>query len=145
MKKYDQKHWVDRSPPFCPNEYEIELYKHHVKGFSPVCLLGMTKELQFLCNFMVDDDPSLQDKPVINIDWNKYQENSEVIIGDGVLNLEGIQLVDKLMKYCKKLVCRVFLKKFDWMKYAKHFPNEFPNSKLVIPTQKDIVMVIWEK
>jgi hypothetical protein len=30
------------------------------------------------------------------------------------------------------------------MKYATHFPQEFPNAKMVIPTQEDIAMVVWE-
>lgn len=140
----DIEHWQNLQPPLCPNLYEIEIYKHHVKGYGPVCLLGMTKNLQDLCEYMVDINPIKQSKPVIKQNWNEFNGYAEAIIGDGVLNLEGLQLVEKLNKICKKLICRVFLKKFDWMKYATYFPTNFPNSSIVIPTQKDISIVIWE-
>lgn len=140
----DTEHWQNLTPPLCPNDYEVEIYKHHAKGQGSVCLLGMTQKLQFLCDFMVDLNPIHQNKPVIKCDWNDLNEYAEVVIGDGVINLEGIQLIDKLLKKYNKIICRVFIKKFPWMKYATHFPNEFPKSKLVIPTQKDIVIVIWQ-
>lgn len=144
MIKEDINHWQNLKPPLCPNSYEIEIYSHHTKGHSPVCLLGMTKELQFLCDYMVDLHPIEQSKPVYKKDWKNFSENAEVIIGDGVLNLEGLDLVDLLINKCKKLIFRVFLKKFDWMKYAIFFPNHFPKSSLVIPTQKDIAIVVYE-
>jgi hypothetical protein len=140
----DVDHWQNQKPPLCPNPYEIELYSYHSNGLKPVCLLGMTKELQFLCDYMVDLYPIPQNKPVIEGDWNDINDKVGVMIGDGITNLEGLQLVDKLLKNCNRLVCRVFLKKFSWMKYAKHFPNEFPNAKFVIPTQEDIAIVVWE-
>lgn len=140
----DLSYWQNLSPPMCPNPYEVELYRHHVKGYGPVCLLGMTKELQHLCEYMIDSNPIKQNKPVLKKDWNEIDTYSEVLIGDGILNLEGLQIVDKLIKNCEKLVFRVFLKKFSWMKYAKHFPDKFPNAKMVIPTQEDIAIVVWE-
>jgi hypothetical protein len=140
----DAEHWKNLFPPLCPNVYEIELYKHHSKGYGPICLLGMTKELQNLCDFMVDLYPTNQQKPVIKENWNNLKEYAEVVIGDGVLNLEGLQLVDKLINRYEKLIFRVFLKKFPWMKYATHFPQEFPGASLVIPTQEHIAMVIWD-
>lgn len=140
----DLNHWQNLNPPLCPNPYEVELYRHHVKGCGPVVLLGMTKELQSFCEYMIDLHPVKQDKPVLKKDWNDIDVYSEAFIGDGILNLEGLQLVDKLLKNCEKLVCRVFLKKFPWMKYAKHFPSKFPGSSLVIPTQEDICIVVWE-
>lgn len=143
MIKNDVEYWQNLKPPMCPNEYEIELYKHHIKGLKPVCLLGMTEQLRPFCDFMVDFHPVPQNKPVLKQDWNELKEPAQAIIGDGVLNLEGLQLIQKLNNY-KKLIFRVFLKKFSWMKYATHFPNEFPNASLVIPTQENIAIVIWE-
>jgi len=138
------EYWDNLSPPLCPNEYEISLYKKYVKGCSPVCLLGMTKDMQPLCDYMVELHPTKQSKPVIEKNWNEFEEYADAIIGDGVINLEGMQLVEKMLKRCNKLVCRVFLKKFSWMKYATHFPQEFPNAKIVISTQQDVAMVVWE-
>lgn len=141
----DTNHWQNLNPPLSPNEYEVELYKHHTKGFGPVCLLGMTKELINLCDFMVDLNPIKQTKPVLKHDWAEINEWSEVVIGDGALNLSGLSLVDKLFKNSNKVICRVFLKKLDGMKYATHFPTEFPGASLVIPTQENVVMVVWER
>lgn len=141
---FDQNHWFGKNPPMSPNEYEVEIYRHYCKGYKPVCLLGMTEQLQPLCDYMVELYPLPQTKPVIKLDWNDISESCDVIIGDGVLNLEGIQLANKLRTLCKRLVCRVFLDKFEWMKYSKYFPKEFPGASLVIPTQKNIAIVVWE-
>lgn len=141
----DTNHWQNLMPPLSPNGYEVELYKHHTKGHKPICLLGMTKELISICDFMVDLNPIKQEKPVIMSDWSQINQMCDVIIGDGVLNLSGIDLVSVLMKKTNKLICRIFLKKLEGMKYATHFPNEFSNSSIIIPTQENVVMVIWEK
>ena len=141
----DSEHWQNLSPPLCPNDYEVEIYKHHSIGHGIVGLLGMTNKLQKICSFMVDLNPTHQTKPVIKCDWNDLHEYADVIIGDGVLNLEGLQLANRLLNKYQKLICRVFLKKFSWMKYATHFPQKFPDAKLVIPTQEDIAIVVWEK
>ncbi len=141
----DTNHWQNLNPPLSPNEYEVEMYRHHTKRYGPVCLLGMTKELIPFCDFMVDLNPIHQEKPVIKCDWTKITQDSEVIIGDGVLNLCGLDLVKDLLKITNKLICRVFLQKLEGMKYATHFPKEFPGSSIVIPTQENVVMVIWEK
>lgn len=147
MKKLiqDTEHWQNLKPPLCPNQYEIELYRFHSKGMGPVCLLGMTKDLIELCDFMVDLNPIQQKKPVIKSDWKGIKNFSEVVLGDGVLNLLGLGLVEDLLKVTNKLVCRVFHKKLEGMKYATHFPNEFPGAELIIPTQENISMVIWSK
>ena len=137
-------YWQNLKPPLSPNDYEIDLYKKHIKGYFPVCLLGMTKGLQPFCDYMVDLHPVNQPKTVLNKNWNEFEEYAGAIMGDGVLNLEGLQLAEKLLTRCNKLVCRVFLKKLSCMKYATHFPQEFPNAKIVIPTQEDIAMVVWE-
>ena len=77
----DTKHWQNLKPPLCPNEYEIELYRHHIRGYKPVCLLGMTKQLIELCDFMIDLNPINQEKPVIKSDWYNINEKSEVVLG----------------------------------------------------------------
>ena len=140
----DTAHWQNVAPPLAPNEYEIEIYKHHIRGYGPICLLGMTKDLQPLCDFMVDANPIKQTKPVIKNDWFCLKNEAEVFIGDGVINLTSLDLVKKLLRIGNKVVCRVFLKKLDGMKYATYFPNEFPGASLVIPTQENIAMVVWE-
>ncbi len=141
----DTDHWQNLSPPLSPNEYEVELYKHHSKGFRPICLLGMTKELINLCDFMVDLNPIKQIKPVIKSDWTEINECAGVILGDGVLNLTGLSLIDNLLKNSNKIICRVFLKKLDGMKYATHFPTEFHRDSLVVPNQYNLAMVFWDK
>jgi hypothetical protein len=141
----DTQHWQNLKPPLSPNEYEIELFKLHINGLHPVCLLGMTKELIPLCDFMVDINPIPQDKSVIKLDWKDLDKKSSVIIGDGVLNLAGIELIDHLLNLTDKIVCRVFLKKLEGMKYAQYFPQEFLGAELIIPTQENVVMVIWDK
>lgn len=104
----------------------------------------MTKELAHICDYMVDLNPTPQKKPVIMCDWAGISSIADVIIGDGVLNLAGLNLAEKLRKKCDMLVCRVFKRKFEGMKYATHFPTHFPGAKEVIETQSDIVMVTWE-
>jgi len=141
----DIDHWQNLKPPLSPNEYEVELYRHHIKGYGTICLLGMTKELISICDFMVDLNPISQEKPVIKSDWHQIKQDCDVVIGDGVLNLCGLDLVESLLKITNKLICRVFLKKLEGMKYATYFPNEFPGATMVVPTQENIVMVIWEK
>lgn len=141
----DTQHWQNLKPPLSPNEYEVELFRFHTKGFDPVCLLGMTKELISLCDFMVDINPIPQDKPIIKSGWEELDQKSSAIICDGVLNLAGIKLIDHLLKLTDKIVCRVFLKKLEGMKYAQYFPQEFLGAELVIPTQENIAIVIWNR
>jgi len=142
---HDTQHWQNLKPPLSPNEYEISLFKFHTHGLNPVCLLGMTKELIPLCDFMVDLNPIEQNKPVIKSDWKQLDKKSSVIICDGGLNLTGLELVDHLLQLTEKIVCRVFLKKLEGMKYAEYFPQEFFGAELVIPTQENVAIVIWNK
>ena len=139
----DTKHWQNLEPPLAPNEDEVKIYEKYVKGRGPICLLGMTKELAHLCEYMVDMNPIKQDRPVIKSDWADFNGMADAIMGDGVLNLAGMDLVPKLMERCDILVCRVFLRKFAGMKYATHFPNSFPGSRDVVVTQPDIAIVVW--
>lgn len=139
----DTQHWHGQSPPKAPNDFEIEIYKNFLENRTPICLFGMTKELVPLCDLAVDLNPVEIGKPTVKCNWNDYKIKTDVIIGDGILNLEGLELVDKLSNVCNRLVCRVFLEKMTWMKYAKHFPKSFPNSDTLIYTQKDIAIIIW--
>lgn len=139
----DTNHWQNLKPPLCPDEREVEIYARYCGKTKPVCLLGMTKELIHLCDYMVDLNPIPQEKPVIRSAWEDLEGRAEVILGDGVLNLAGIGLVQSLSRKCRKLVCRVFLKKLEGMKYATHFPNNFPGAEEVFETQPNVAMVIW--
>lgn len=140
----DTEHWQSLKPPLSPNEDEIRIYEEQCKGSGPICLLGMTKELIHICDYMVDMTPIPQKKPVIKSNWKDFGGLAGTVIGDGVLNLAGPDLVEKLLKKCDRLVCRVFTRKLEGMKYATHFPNSFPGAKKTIQTQQDVVMVIWD-
>ena len=140
----DTDHWQNKPPPLSPNEQEIAIYKNLIADTKPVYLLGMTKSLVELCDFAVDLNPIKINKPTIKANWLELEGiKAGAIIGDGVVNLAGLGLVKKASLVAQKLICRVFLKKFDWMRYATHFPNEFPGC-LVIPTQADIAIVQWD-
>lgn len=139
----DTKHWQGLKPPLSPNKEEVAIYERLCREFGPVCLLGMTKELVHICDYMVDLNPIPQPKPVIKSGWANFRGLSEAIIGDGVLNLAGVELATNLITRCEILVCRVFLKKLEGMKYATHFPNHFPGSHEVIETQPDVAIVVW--
>lgn len=142
----DTNHWQSLVPPLAPNQQEINIYEELCKDQGPICMLGMTKELVHVCDLMADLNPIPQVKPVFISNWNELSLSVRTIIGDGVLNLEGLELVEKLLSNnCERLICRVFLKELDGMKYATHFPNEFPGAKKIIQTQQDVVMVLWER
>ena len=140
----DTPHWQGLTPPLSPNDHEVKIYEEKCSGYGPVCLLGMTKELVHLCDYMVDLNPTRQKKPVIVADWSEFSAIAGIIIGDGVLNLSGLELAENLRHKCERLVCRVFKRKLEGMKYATHFPTSFPGAKEVVETQPDVVMVTWE-
>lgn len=140
----DVNHWHNTQPPLCPNEHEIEIYRSKIEGYSPVYLLGMTKQLVPLCDYAIDLNPIDIGIPTIKEDWNDINGyHSCVFIGDGVLNLMGVEFVNKIISLSSRLVFRVFLRKFEWMKYATHFPTEFPGSISVEITQPDIAIVVY--
>ena len=139
----DTAHWQNLKPPLCPNEQEISIYENLVKQRGPVCLLGMTRQLIHICDYMVDLNPIPQEKPVIKSDWVEFKMLADAIIGDGIINLSGIDLVPKIMEKCELFVCRVFLEKMDGMKYATYFPKQFPKSSRIIYTHPQIAIVTW--
>lgn len=141
----DTEHWQNLRPPLSPNEDEVDMYKHECRGMGPICMLGMTKELVQVCDYMVDLNPIPMPKPVILSDWKNFDAIAEVVIGDGVLNLAGMELVDVILRKHDKLVCRVFTRKLHGMKYATHFPTTFPGARKVVDTQPDVLMVVWER
>lgn len=140
----DTDHWQNCKPPLSPNEKEIALYRELVRGKSPVCLLGMTKGLVPLCDLAVDLTPINVGIPTLQSDWNDLSGRFGAVIGDGVLNLAGMGLIEKMLKISDRFVARVFMKKQPGMKYATFFPVEFPGCKSITITQDDIAMVVWE-
>lgn len=63
---------------------------------------------------------------IIKKDWFSIDTFYDVIIGDGVLNLVGGNLVEHLSKYCNTLVIRFFTKKIEGMKFATQFRCNTP-------------------
>ena len=139
----DISHWQSSIPPMCPNQAEYDIFERLINKRTPVCLLGQTKVLIPLSNYAVDLNPFSNEIFTIQKDWREMTETAKVIIGDGILNLLGLNFVEKVMKLCDTFICRVFLDKFPWMKYATIFPKEFPNSDIIIKTQENIVIVAW--
>lgn len=140
----DTAHWQNLTPPLCPNEEEISLFKQAIGGKKPVYLLGLTKQLLDLCDVAIDINPIPISKPTLKLDWNELAGfNAEVIIGDGVMNLVQFDF-NKLASLTKRFVCRVFLRKHPGMKYATLFPNDFPNATSVTHTQDGVALVVWD-
>ena len=140
----DVNHWQSFSPPYCPNQQEVDIFAYYSKDYSPVCLTGMTKELIHLCDYAVDLNPIEIGKPTIKCDWREMKECG-AIIGDGILNLIGLDYYKKAMEISNRFICRVFMEKLPKMKYAEFFPKEFPDCSKIIKTQENIVIVIWNK
>jgi len=136
----DTQHWQNLQPPLAPNAVEVAIYSRHIEGRRPVCLLGLTKSLLPLSDVTVD----LADGATIKSNWNDLTGSYGAVIGDGVLNLEGLQLINRVAKVTSRFVARVFTKKLPGMKYATIFPTEFPGSSFVIQTQENVVIVVYD-
>lgn len=148
----DTNHWQNLKPPLSPNEEEVAIYRKLIGDSKRVLLLGMTKELIPLCEAAVDLNPINIGKPVIKADWNDLllhvppgKNITDVIIGDGIINLTGFEFVEKALTIADKLICRVFMAKQQGMKYATWFPTEFPGAAEVIKTYDDIAIVLWKR
>jgi hypothetical protein len=141
----DAAHWQNRPPPLAPNQEEVDLYRALVESKSPICLLGMTKELVELCDLAVDLNPIEIGKPTLKADWNELTGRFGAVIGDGVINLAGVELVDRMLAVADRFVARVFMEKQPGMKYARVFPTAFPEASSVTITQPNIAMVMWTK
>lgn len=139
MLPKDIEHWQNLKPPLAPNQEEVRLYEGWAKGC--VLLLGETKELAHLCHRALDMYPSSIADQGNWFDINAYYDT---IIGDGVINLAGMELIDAVRPHCKRFVTRVFTTKHEGMKYATFFPTEFPNSTREIVTQVGCMFVVYE-
>ncbi len=149
-------HFSNLSPPLAPSFLDVEIYRRYIPKSSKVLLLGYTKELLEFADACLDINPpnTITDNTGRNIkiikgNWfddfiSKEYGEYDVIIGDGVLNLVGGDLVDHLLKFCNTLIIRFFTKKLEGMKYATYFRN---NTKFILPdTQSHIdsqIFLIW--
>lgn len=141
----DKDNWHGRNPPFCPNLEEVEIYKKLTKDQHPICLFGVTKELGDLCDFAIDLNPVPYPKFTVKANWFDIKNQFiNCIVGDGVFNLYGDELLQHVSTISKTFVTRVFMKKLDGMKYAKFFPTDFPKASTVIMTQPNIAIVRWD-
>lgn len=140
---YDPEYWNTLTPPRSPNDYELSIYKKHIKG--KVLLLGETSKLREIADEGLDLFPTDFARKG---NWNNIDGFYDTIIGDGVLGFEhGLSLIDNVKNHCNRFICRSFgqeLKnEYVWY-YTKHFFDEFPNSSEVIKTQKGCYIVIWD-
>lgn len=149
----DLERFNNLKPPFSPNVDEVEIYNEYCtdKNHTKTLLLGYTKELMHLCSDAMDINPpddviSPSGLKVIKQDWFTITEYYDTIIGDGVLNLVGGDLVQYLSKYCNTLIIRFFTEKFSFMRYATHFRNNtsFLLPDIIINTQPQCKILIWK-
>jgi hypothetical protein len=142
----DYEYWhtiIQQTKVKTPNKYEVSIFKRYIKG--RVLLLGETKALIELADEGLDLFPSGFAKKG---DWFDMSGYYGTIIGDGCLNLEnGFLLISAIKNHCDRFICRVFgneiKEEYTW-KYAKYFWDAFPDSSVVIKTQKGCYMVIWD-
>lgn len=157
----DTLHFSTLREPLCPNATEFEIYKQLISENSvntscnnddSVLLLGFTKKLLLLCTHFIDvSDPpahysiNTSNKTFIKDDWFNINGYYKTIIGDGVLNLAGGELVSHLSDKCDMLIIRFFTEKIDGMKYATNFrlntPFLLPDK--VIDTQASCKILVW--
>jgi hypothetical protein len=144
----DIDHFNNLQPPLSPNEQEVEIYRQFTETLEPTLLLGYTKQLLPLCDYAMDLNPP--DEPrynhVIQQNWFDIPEHTyDTIIGDGVLNLVGGELVQYLSGRCNTLVIRFFTKKLPNMKYATQYRHNtnFLLPDEIIETQPNCKILIW--
>lgn len=139
-------HFANLQPPLSPNEEEVELYRKFCDGKEKVLLLGYTKELIALCSVAVDlNPPEGVNAKVKKGNWFDISEQFDCIIGDGVLNLVGGDLITHLQTLSPNICIRFFTQKLPSMKYATIFSS---NLKILLPTsitktQDKCVMLTW--
>lgn len=142
----DSQHFDNLPLPLYPNEQEVALYKKYIQASDNVLLLGYTKQLIDLCDVAMDiNPPTPHCKKIIKQDWFTLDTKYNIIMGDGVLNLTGGDLVQYLSKYCDTLIIRFFTDKIDGMKYATHFKynTSFLLPDIIIDTQPSCKILIW--
>lgn len=141
----DSDHFNNLQYPLAPNPYEASIYESYVNNHNTL-LLGYTKQLIHLCDIAMDINPLENcDKKILQQDWFTIGDHYDVIIGDGVLNLVGGDLVKHLSLYCNVLVIRFFTEKIPGMKYATYFRSNtsFLLPDVIIDTQKSCKMLVW--
>lgn len=137
-------HFSTLQPPLSPNKEEVLMFEEFCREKKRVLLLGYTKELMHLATIAVDLNPP----PHHNVqqgDWFDIEGNFDAIIGDGVLNLVGGDLVDHLSTLSNNICIRFFTERMSSMKYATIFSS---NLKVLLPTtvtptQDKCVMLTW--
>ncbi len=144
----DINHFNTLQPPLSPNDQEVELFRRNIEDSDTVLLLGYTKQLLPLCNIAMDLNPPDETRysDVCKGNWFDITPGvCDTIIGDGVLNLVGGQLVQYLSARCKKLIIRFFTDKLPGMKYATYFRNNtnFLLPDEIIETQPNCKILIW--
>ena len=148
----DIDHFNNLQPPLSPNADEVAIFKSEIAntpyGYGSL-LLGYTKELLPICDFAMDLNPPRETRyhSVIRENWFDIDENRyDVIVGDGVLNLVGGELVQHLSTRCNKLVIRFFTHKLPQMKYATLFRHNtnFLLPDQIIETQPYCKILIWK-
>lgn len=136
-------HFSNLPSPLYPNEHEVELYAQYKK--DKTLLLGYTKQLLFLCDDAMDNNPNVEIKKIIVQDWFTLDKYYDTIIGDGVLNLVGGGLVSYLSTRCSRLIIRFFTVKIDGMRYATFFKfnTAFLLPDVIIDTRTSCKILIW--
>ena len=140
----DSDHFNNLPLPLYPNDDEVAIYKKY-KGDGKILLLGYTKQLIHLCDCAMDLNPPETQKNIIKQDWFTITEHYDTIIGDGVVNLAGGELIEFLSHHCDTLIIRFFTQKINGMKYATHFESNtnFLLPNIIIETQPLCKILIW--
>ena len=140
----DIDHFNNLPLPLYPNELEVSIYEKY-KGNGQTLLLGYTKQLIHLSDVAMDLNPPQTNNHITKQDWYTITEHYDTIIGDGVLNLVGGDLVEYLSHHCNTLIIRFFTEKINGMKYATNFKRNtnFLLPDIIINTQPQCKILIW--
>lgn len=148
MMPKDTEYWQNipalSNPLLYPNDNEIRQYARLSHGRGSVLLLGETPQLTDLCDEAVDLYPSGRLDRTFKGNWLNLEGRWGVALGDGCINLCGLQLVEALAACVDRLVVRVFDEWVHEWKYSIHFPVEFPGAAQVIDTRHGCRIVVWD-
>jgi hypothetical protein len=139
----DSNHFNNLPLPLYPDPKEVSIYEQYTTSSNNILLLGYTKQLIHLSTKAIDLNPI--NDTIIKQDWFSVNEHYDIIIGDGVLNLVGGELVTHLSKYCNTLIIRFFTDKIEGMKYATNFKfnTSFLLPDVIIDTNPSCKILIW--
>lgn len=139
----DSNHFNNLPLPLYPDPKEVSIYEQYTTSSNNILLLGYTKQLIHLSTKAIDLNPI--NDTIIKQDWFSVNEHYDIIIGDGVLNLVGGELVSHLSKYCNILIIRFFTDKIEGMKYATNFKfnTSFLLPDVIIDTNPSCKVLIW--